>query len=174
MMRRLILTGLLLGSVGLCLDGCSPGPSQGASEEEHAELAPFMGQLQRFSQKLGYAIKARNPELAAFYLHELHEIAEDIEKEVPLHDGYQIAALCKAMLAPAIERCEKRMSKGSWEERWSSYTDVITSCNSCHLATAHAFIRILPADGRPPFNQDFGVTPNAGPKSPAPSPKPGK
>ena len=157
-MRIFSLVGLVLAL--LFLDGCSGSHRS----PESVELAPFMSRLQTFSQKLGYAIEARNTELANFYLHEIHETAEDIEKQVPEHDGHHVAALCKAVLGPAISQCEQVMSNGTWNDRWNGYAAIIASCNACHCATAHPFIRILPAKGVPSFNQDFKVQPAAAPK----------
>ena len=139
----------------VCFVGCSSEHDR----EEKVELAPFMSRLQLFSQKLGYSLKAENVELARFYLHELHEIVEEIEEKVPEHDGFAIAELVKATVDPSLKRLGQTLRKGTWQQRWHAYENTIATCNACHAATAHAFIHIRSAEGTPPFNQQFEPTP---------------
>ena len=74
-MRYVLLISLILGFVWLY--GCSRHQSDQRNDtEKTAELVPFMGRLERISQKLGFAIMGRNSKLAEFYLHELHEMAK--------------------------------------------------------------------------------------------------
>src|SRR5690349_14889212 len=47
-------------------------------EEEHMEVAVYMGRIQAYHQKLWAAGEANNIELAAFYLHEMEEAMEEI------------------------------------------------------------------------------------------------
>jgi len=136
------------------------GGERGAHHEEegHAvELAPYMGELQRFSQKLGYAIEGRSAPLAEFYLHEVTEVAEEIEENVKEHDGFPIAALVKAQLTPQIAPLDDAVEAGDWKAAGTRYRALINSCNTCHVATEHAFIVLTPASGKPPFNQRFDV-----------------
>jgi hypothetical protein len=132
--------------------------------EAEVELAPLMSSLQLFSQKLGYSIKAENASLARFYLHELHEIVEEIVARVPEHDGHAVAKLAKATVHVSLEALGRSLEEGTWKQRWSAYEHTVASCNTCHAATAHGFIHILPAEGKPPFNQRFRPHSAATPK----------
>lgn len=147
--------------------GCERGEPQAAGQHghdeahghddghEHPELAEPMSQMQYYAQKLGYSIEAENAELADFYLHEMEELAEEVQEDVPEYEGFQIADLTKAMLVPMLEAQERALDGGDWQETGESYVRLIESCNACHTATEHAFIRITPAEGESPFNQQF-------------------
>ncbi len=134
--------------------------------DEEVELAPFMSRLQVFSQKLGYSIRARNVELAGFYLHEMVETIEEVQQKVPMHDGRPIGEMAGQTVVPELEGLEQalRSSDSSWERRWKLYQDMISRCNDCHVATAHGYIKILPAEGQSPFNQKFTPQISATPK----------
>ncbi len=136
------------------------------SHEGEVELAPFMGRMQVFSQKLGYSLQAQNAELAGFYLHELEETIEEIQELVPTHDGSPIGKMAEQMMVPVMEQLEKALKTKTttWQRRWPLYKDIIATCNDCHRATAHSYIRITPAQGHPPFNQDFRPQTRAAPK----------
>lgn len=117
--------------------------------QAEVELAPFMSRLQLFSQTLGYSIQAENVPLSKFYLHELHEIVEEIEHQVPEHDGFPIAKLVKATVEPSLEALSLALDdkRVSWKQHWHTYEATISSCNACHTATAHGFIHIPPSSG---------------------------
>lgn len=121
---------------------------------ESIDLAQAMGELQRHSHKLGLSIQARNLPLADFYLHELEEVLEDIEK-VPEYDGFPIADLSRAMMTPLMDELEAGAKAGDWPRVERGYHALIAGCNQCHVATDHAFIVMLPGTGPSPFNQQF-------------------
>ena len=116
-----------------------------------------MGDMQRHSFKLGFAILGKNQPLAEFYLHELHEVLEELE-EVEEHDGMPIGSPARTILEPALGELASQLEPATWEEAWGAYELAIEACNRCHLATEHGFIQILPAHGTPPFNQVFAVS----------------
>lgn len=157
---HVLIFGLILASVV----GCRREHSDEHEREAQVELAPFMSRLQLFSQKLGYSIKAENVPLARFYLQELHEIVEEIVENVPEHDGHAVAELAKATVDVSLEKLGRLLEEGTWKERWSAYEHTVASCNTCHAATAHGFIQILPAAGNSPFNQRFRSQTAAAPK----------
>ena len=146
----LMVSGALLGG---CDRSASPNHQQPGHED--VELAEPMSRLHYYSQKLGFAIQAENEQLADFYLHEMEELNEDVQKTVPEYEGHPIAELMKGMFEPALEAQEAALASGDWSQARRSYSDMIQTCNSCHIVTDHGFIRITPAEGVPPFNQDF-------------------
>ena len=125
-----------------------------AGEEQEEDLARLMGELQRHSAKLGYAIKGRNRPLAEFYLEEVTEVMTGLET-VSEHDGMPIAQPARTILSPVIEPLRRGLQASQWQEIQIAYEALIEGCNRCHSATEHAFIKILPASGEPPFNQAF-------------------
>lgn len=119
------------------------------------ELAPFMSTAQAFSQKLGYALEAKNQPLAEFYLHEIDETFEEIEEKVREHDGVPIAQYVRTMMKPSFEPVRQALRTKQWGAARDSYKALIQSCNSCHAKTRHEYIVILPSTGRPAFSQKF-------------------
>lgn len=144
----------------LVLVGCGISVRTGnelvAPESEEPELAAYMTTLQRFSQKLGYSVSAKNYPLSKFYLHELEETFEEIKDEVPEHDGFEISSTVRKIMDPLLEDFEKSLEDKDWRLASSGYKDLIEGCNRCHRATEHEFLKITPASGKNnPFNQDF-------------------
>lgn len=154
------MTLLPLFLAGVLLLACDPPAvtekakaSEEASGEE--ELAPYMGQFQRYTDKLGYSVLAKNKDLAKFYVHEVEEIAAELIEKVPHHDGVPIGSSVRTILSPRIELLEKALEADDWAKAQERYTGLVQGCNACHVATKHAFIEILPASGNSPYNQKF-------------------
>ncbi len=141
-----MVSGMLavMGTVSLTVD-----------EHETPELAPFMSRIQAFSQKLGYSIENSNQPLAQFCLHEIEEEFEEIQDEIPEHDEMPIAEYISTLINPAFEPFEEALQTKNWELAKEHYLSFIQRCNACHIQTAHEYIEILPASGKPPFNQKF-------------------
>ncbi len=137
----------LLGFLLLAGLGCS-------SPEEPPELAMVMGGLQRFAEKLGYAIEADNRPLSDFYLHEVTETIEAIQS-IETYDGVVIAQPSRVIMPLLLERLRKELSDGDWALAWGAYEDLIDGCNRCHAATEHEFLEILPSSGQAPYSQRF-------------------
>jgi hypothetical protein len=124
-------------------------------EDEHVELAVLMGHLQRFADKLHFSGANQNWQLASFYLEELEEAGEEIEKAKIMEDGKDVSALIGQMLLPQLKAVEKAVEEKSMTKFQETYQTMVKSCNDCHTATNHGFIRItVPTD--PTYrNQDF-------------------
>jgi hypothetical protein len=120
------------------------------------ELSVYMGNVQRLAHKLGLSIQAKNKPLADFYTVELGEMLEVIQKKFPQYDGYQIAALSKAMMDPAKPALTKALASGDWATAAIAYDKYLTACNSCHTAVKHEFVKIVVPTSNP-FNQSFAT-----------------
>lgn len=137
--------------------------AEAATEKEaFVELAPYMGELQRLTHKLSLSIAHDNHRLAEFYLYESLELLEDIKTDVPEYRGQPVALLIDRISTPLYRELEKaikadRMASGgkSNERSRAALTGVLNSCNECHVATQHGFIKITDQSGVNPFNQDF-------------------
>lgn len=173
-----ILT-IVLFFTPVALTGCGEGSSSHSSEKDHVgnndrhkdhdddeddkdehdhdgpSLAPVMGDLQRFSHKLGYAVQAKNQPLAEFYLHEIEEASEEIQENIQEYDGFPVGDLAKAMLDPAIQKLDEKVDAGSWDEATAEYEKLIKTCNACHMQTDHGVIVITVPEQPSPFNQNF-------------------
>lgn len=135
----------------------TPGVPATEGSGEGGELAYHMAYLQRFADKLHAAGAAENWELADFYLHEVEETAETIIDEGHVEDGVEIGPLVEAMLLPAVERAEGAV--GDAAAFAEAYAELVTSCNVCHDATEHGFIRITVPERSGYPNQDFSPLP---------------
>lgn len=149
----LLLSGavaLLLSRDGLVSDARADVTPSGE------ELSLYMAHQQELVQKLGLSIQAKNKDLADFYRNELAEGFEVIQKKFPQYDGVQVAALSKAMMDPAMIPLKKAIDTANWATATSAYSTLITSCNNCHTAGKHAFVKITVPKGNP-FNQSFAT-----------------
>lgn len=132
-----------------------------ANEEEFVELAPYMGQLQTLTHKLGLSIENSNHTLAEFYLYESLEALEELKMDVPEYRGLAIALLVDQMSTPAYKVLGTAIKEDKAEKTLTNkrsavaYKTLIQTCNQCHVATKHEFIRISFEETANPFLQDF-------------------
>jgi len=130
-----------------------PAPAQ--SEEPEPELASYMATLQQYTHKLALSAAARNERAAGFYLHELEEMNETIVDDVPSYEGHAIGPLTETMLVPQVEAVEAALDAADWARVDAQLEQLVQSCNQCHQATEHGFIRIAVRTEVNPFAQSF-------------------
>lgn len=123
--------------------------------QEKPGLAEYMFRLQIYTHKLSLSVENENADLADFYMHELEETTEDIIENIKEYEGHKISELTKTMLEPAMEPVEKSLDKRDWPAARKHRDALIQSCNACHTATQHEFIKITPGTENNPYNQDF-------------------
>lgn len=166
--RRLAVAALIVDLACAAPSG-GPPPSGAAGEQEGAaptlrpwpdevpavELAPYMAELQQLTHKLALSVGASNPRLAAFYAYESIELLGEIQRDVPVYDGQPVAMLIDRLALPPMRGIAARAAKGSVDRLRTDLDGVIASCNECHAATLHSFIRITDGIDHNPFNQDF-------------------
>jgi len=114
-----------------------------------------MSDLQQYTDKLGYAINARNDVLAEFYLDEVDQTMSMIQAQFPQYEGRNIASLSKALTAPKIPPLRTALDDTDWGATRPAYSALVESCNECHAATFRQFIRIQEPTGTPPWAQRF-------------------
>lgn len=125
------------------------------SKEEHYELAIVMARMQTYMQKLHFAGQNQNWKLAQFYTHELEETMEDIIEHKVTDDGKDISDLVKIMAFPNIEKLEKTIESKDKVSFVEGYQLLLRSCNNCHVASNHEFIKITTPKNEDFINQDF-------------------
>ncbi len=130
---------------------------EAALTDESPEVGIAMAWIQRWTDKLGRSADARHWELAGFYLHEIEETADElIAAGVVEEDGTKISELMQAMLMPAVESLEEAVAAQDLGLFVTHYTTLINTCNDCHVATKHPFIRVTPPTiGLNPWSQEF-------------------
>jgi hypothetical protein len=127
-------------------------------EEEPVELALLMADLQRLTHKLALSADAGNVRLASFYLHEIGVQLQKIQTEAPDYEGLPIAVLVDRMAAPVLDSFRALLDgeeKPDRRKMLRGLDALVQSCNACHAATQHDFIRITRGTEVNPFNQSF-------------------
>ncbi|MFT6849382.1 MAG: hypothetical protein ACJATA_000177 [Sphingobacteriales bacterium] len=134
------------------LAACSP-----SSGGEDYDLVDGMGKFQRYSQKLSFSLNSKNWDLADFYLHEIEEIAEDLVHNQIMYEGNNISQQVKQILIPSIDDLKTEIDGKNEKNAAKKYTFLIGSCNTCHIATQHQFIKITMPNSLSvnPYNQQF-------------------
>jgi hypothetical protein len=138
--------------LGACQDSASAARPKGGGAD--VDLAPLMSEFQRHSMKLGFAIAAHNQRLSRFYVKELRETLAEVEK-VKEAEWVPIGATAKVILPEPLDNLDDSLAAGEWSRVDGDYKAVIAGCNRCHAATGHEYIKIVPAHGAPPWNQEF-------------------
>lgn len=149
--------GSLVLNVVLLLALSGEGPVRDSRADTAAsgeELSPYMALMQHHIHKLGLAIQAKNTALAGFYLEEVEETSGLIQKKFPTYDKIAVGPLMNAMLVPSIAPLSKSITASNWALSNAGYTKLVDSCNGCHAAANHNFIKIT-APTQNPFNQSF-------------------
>ncbi len=157
--NQIVLTLLvvLLAGVSGWLWSRVTGLEKALQEAGQPDLYMVMNSMQAQQHKLYYAIEAENADLTDFYLHELEEASEDLIDADLHYDGYPVGRLTESMLIPVIEGMEDDLDQGHWDRLREKRTVLAGTCNSCHAATDHGYIRITERGEVNPFNQDFST-----------------
>lgn len=121
------------------------------------ELAEYMSTMQYYTHKFALAVDAEHQELAQFYFHEIRALSDEIKKDIPGYEGYDIARFMGIFMDPIIQPVEDALSNNNWEDARAEVLNVIDSCNSCHNATGHGFVNVTPGFDKNPYSQDFSV-----------------
>ena len=159
----LVLIIITLLSISTVLISCQN------SSENHVEVeyvtgtkgfAEYMYFMQLYTQKLLLSVQSENRELADFYHHELEEVTEDVIEHIQEYDGFPVGELTEAMLLHAMDNFEDALDADelNWDEIRHRARLIVRSCNACHEATAHGYIRIPEEATINPFLQDFDPT----------------
>ncbi len=117
------------------------------------ELVELMGAIQTHTHKLQLSLDHGNTALAAFYVHEVEELLEELQG-VEEYDGHPIGQLAGAMLVPVIGRLETAVDGGNVDAAHRELDALISACNACHIATNHGFI-VIARNSANPYLQSF-------------------
>jgi len=121
-------------------------------------LGENMGYMQRYAEKLWYAGEAGNWALAGFYRDEIAETQEGIVRAHVTADGIDVSRRLSAMLPPSVEAVGRAVAARDPAQFRQSYQAMVDTCNACHAASQHGFIRIaVPAGAPVHWNQSFAV-----------------
>lgn len=116
-------------------------------------LGEFMSGIQVHHEKLWFAGKAANWELADFELGEIKESLDDIRHYCT--DRPEVASL--PMILPPLDSLAAAVKKQDPAAFKSGFTLLTTTCNNCHQATKHGY-NVIQVPTTPPFsNQVFNA-----------------
>ena len=126
--------------------------------DDHHSDVPFIGIMKDnlyFMDKLYFAGKAENWELAKFYHHEMEESMEQVIDEQFHYDGFDITKLSKSMFVPQFDELESAIEKKDKAIFEESYSMLVVGCNNCHTASDHGFIKVTVPEKSTFSNQEF-------------------
>lgn len=134
----------------------------GASTHGTAQSGPYapgLGEIMTLQQmrhaKLWFAGAARNWPLADYELDELKEGFEDAAKLHPVHEGVPVADMIAKLTPGPLEEISAAISKKNFAGFARAFDRLSATCNSCHQAANHGFIRIGRPSAPPFGNQIF-------------------
>jgi hypothetical protein len=124
---------------------------QQVKDNYHPGLGEMMSGIQVHHNKLWFAGKNSNWELADFEIHEIVETIDAIEKFQ--QDRKEIKAI--GMIRPALDSLTDAISKKDPVSFQRTYSVLTATCNTCHQAVQFGF-NVVKVPETPPFsNQDF-------------------
>lgn len=115
----------------------------------------FMGNIQNHHNKLWFAGLNENWELAAFEMHEIEEVFEDIKMTHPNRAETELLP----MVDSGFVEINKAINQENKEVFKKGYLTLTNACNTCHQATEHEFIAITIPTIPSYSNQDFKRNP---------------
>ena len=158
LMKKIILLSFT-ALVFINIWSCSDANEAHENHEKSRHYMPHLGQMmltnQIYHTKLYYAASEQNWDLAEFYTHELTESLEDIIQYYPEYEGLKIKELATKTALRQVQNLEKAVEKKSLIEFKEGYVQLTNSCNACHVATQHQFIKIKTPEKGDYQNQVF-------------------
>jgi hypothetical protein len=170
MHRRIILAALAV--ILLPLAGVAQTPPVSAPPAAQAAPAPtapaheaakvyipgleqFMNVILIEHNKLWFAAKARNWDLAGYELGEIKEIMSDVQDVVPTFKNLPLAQMLDAVITKEIVDLEKAVETKDFQKFAGAYDKLNAACNACHQGTENGFV-VIQRPTRAAFtNQDY-------------------
>lgn len=159
------LRRILMGACVISMVGTALLPVAGIADEKEPAAAPrpyvlldVMHQFQRYADKLYFSGEALNWELADWYLWKLEAAALPVIKgrvEPYRTERYDARPLMEAMIIPAIRAVGSAIDRKSDRDFLRTYQSLVQTCNACHAATEHAFVKIVVPTAPIYTNQDY-------------------
>lgn len=122
------------------------------------DIKRTMAWKQRYFDKAWHAGNAQDWEAARWYLRQVERMAEGIAQadlDTAMDYG-PISTLQKQMFLPQFSGLYRVVDAGDRVAFARAYRDTVQSCNACHAATRHAYVRIaVPGEGVGGWNQRF-------------------
>lgn len=120
-------------------------------EEVEIEIADLMLYIQHFHNKVYLASKNGNESLTTFYLNEMGEKMNEIVKGRIWSNGVNIS---QNMQTYGLKQVDAMLAQKPTEV-FNAFDNLTQACNSCHVASKHADIKIKTPVDVIYYNQDF-------------------
>lgn len=120
------------------------------NQKEEGEIGVNMLRIQIHHSKLYFAGMNGNWDLAYHENHEMEETFEQLDET----DDHEIEDYIK-MIYPSLENLESAIESKNKEQFIKYFEKLNVTCNSCHIATNHPFIKIKNPDTAPFTNQVY-------------------
>lgn len=147
----ILISVILLSQISACTFASNEQENAEANKSFEPGIGFFMGRMQIFHEKLGISINEENVDLANFYIHELEDNIEEIEK---FHAERKETQLLHSLIAP-IEGIEDAIAAKDFSAAKEGYLQLTNTCNACHQAVDFEFIVVkVPTENRF-VTQDF-------------------
>lgn len=92
--------------------------------------------------KLWFAAKARNWELAGYELGEIKEVMGDVQDLVPTFKNLPLNQMLDAVVTKEIVDLEKAVEAKDFKKFAANYDKLNAACNACHQGTENGFVAI--------------------------------
>ena len=159
MRRAVVMVSLVCLACSLSLAGraqqSTPAKEAGDSVKDVPKtyvpgLEQFMNVILIEHNKLWFAAKARNWQLADYQLGEIKEVMGDIQDLVPTFKNLPLADMLDAVITKEIAAVEKSIESKDCRAFVSGYDKLTQACNACHQGTENGFI-VIQRPTRPAF-----------------------
>lgn len=155
--------GAALGGTAL-LTACSTVSQQHEQQLDTSDqfvpgLGEIMAQSANRHAKLWFAGQAKNWELAAYEVDELHEGFEDAAKYHPTHKHIKqpVPELIARFMDKPLAGLELAIKDKNQQAFNSSFDQLTSACNACHQATSFGFNQVSVPQFNPFANQKFDI-----------------
>jgi hypothetical protein len=120
------------------------------------DLKRTMAWKQRYLDKAWHAGQAADWQAAGWYVRQVERMSDGVAEAGVINDNGPISQLEQAMLLPRFADLYIAVNRGNRAAFEASYRSTVQSCNACHNATQHSYVRItVPGEGAGGWNQRF-------------------
>jgi hypothetical protein len=106
------------------------------------EVAVAMGRIQQYTHKLWWAGQGGNVPLVQFYLHEIEEAMEEVAEAGVVDEDVEVSAQMLQYGPPIVEAFADKVRTSGLTDFAQQYDVLMSTCNSCHMATKHPYLRV--------------------------------
>jgi hypothetical protein len=158
-LRRLVLATLIVVGISLPVTTGAQQPASGkeSSGDSAKSAKTYVPGLEQFMNviliehnKLWFAAKARNWQLAEYQLGEIKEVMSDVQDLVPTFKNLPLADMLDAVITKEIVTLEKSIEAKDYKAFVGGYDKLTQACNGCHQGTDNGFI-VIQRPSRPAF-----------------------